>query len=198
MNAVWYDVAMSQPAPGTGGSVALVDQAGVVLNFISYGLSSAVTAVEGAASGLTSELIGVQLLSGLTLQLVGQGLTYTDFIWCLPGLATPGSLNLTQIIGNVLGGILGLFQAEPSPAGQEVSLWPNPTMDMVRIQMKPGRVASPTEIQLIDLHGRILKRVISDHQGTIEWSVSELPEGLYLVQFLREGQLVNQQKLIKR
>ena len=198
MNAVWYDVAMSQPAPGTGGSVALVDQAGSVLHFISYGLTSAVTAVEGAAVGLSSELIGVQLMSGVTLQLIGQGLEYADFIWSLPGLATPGSLNLTQFVGNVLGGILGLFEAQPSPIVQKVSVWPNPAMDVVRIQWKPGTVKSTTEMQLIDLNGRILRRAVSDDQGITEWTVSELPEGLYLVQFLREGQVIDQQKLIKR
>ena len=193
---VWYDVAMTDPGSATdGGSVALIDQSAQVVNFISYGLSAGVTAIEGAATGQTAELIGSQLLPASTLQLVGRGLTYIEFVWSLPGLATPGLPNLEQTFFGLYGDVFGLSVPGTSSS---MEMWPNPAHDQIRIQLALSLPSDQLEVQLIDLTGRILKRTVIYQADVIEWSVSELPKGMYIVQIQQEDKILEQQRLMKR
>lgn len=78
--------------------VALTDQNDQVLQFLSY--EGSFTASEGAASGLTSNLIGVSEAIGTaaleSLQLAGTGRFYDDFQWGGPDTETFGTLNFDQ------------------------------------------------------------------------------------------------------
>ncbi len=69
--------------------------------FLSY--EGTFTAVGGPASGVTSIDIGVAESGttqiGESLQLLGDGSIYTDFIWQPPAAETPGNLNNGQTIG---------------------------------------------------------------------------------------------------
>ncbi len=86
--------------------IALVDDTGAVVQFISY--EGSFTAAEGPAAGLTSTDIGVfesgVAATGNSLQLTGPG---PDFSWATEAAATFGSVNtgqsfaaVSQLIGN--------------------------------------------------------------------------------------------------
>ena len=80
--------------------IALVDNNGTVLQFLSY--EGAFTAVGGAADGMTSVDIGVSQSgseTGTSLQLSGTGSTYSDFTWQSEQASTFGTINAGQNFG---------------------------------------------------------------------------------------------------
>lgn len=83
---------------GSPDGLALVDDNGAVVQFLSY--EGSFTAVDGAAIGLSSLNIGVEEPSdgpaGLSLQLAGSGRTYEDFHWMAPAVGTYGAINNGQ------------------------------------------------------------------------------------------------------
>lgn len=86
---------------GSPDGIALVDDQGLVVQFISY--EGTFTASEGPAAGSQSENIGVSESSGTTpgysLQLSGSGTQYSDFIWQNPAPNTQGGANTNQTFG---------------------------------------------------------------------------------------------------
>ncbi len=79
-----------------------IDYQGTLIpgQFLSY--EGTFEALEGPANGVTSTDIGVEEGSstaiGESLQLLGSGAVYDDFIWQEPALETPGELNNSQTI----------------------------------------------------------------------------------------------------
>ena len=79
---------------GSPDGIALVDNAGRVVQFLSY--EGSFTAVGGAANGMVSTDIGViQNNDALTLQLTGAGSSYGDFTW-VNQANTEGAANTGQ------------------------------------------------------------------------------------------------------
>lgn len=80
--------------------IALVDPAGVVVQFLSY--EGSFTATNGPAVGLTSTDIGVVETTstpvGQSLQQTGIGSFTSSFMWQAPMVASPGFLNSGQTI----------------------------------------------------------------------------------------------------
>ncbi len=90
---------------GAPDGMALVDNNGLVIQFLSY--EGTFDATEGAANGMTSEDIGVSQSSaalGLTLQLIGTGTEYSDFTWSENVASTYDAVNNGQSFGQVVGG----------------------------------------------------------------------------------------------
>lgn len=83
---------------GSPDGLALVDNAGVVVQFLSY--EGSFDAASGPAAGLTSTDIGVSENSstplGFSLQLSGTGTMAEDFSWQAPQDDTPGAINSGQ------------------------------------------------------------------------------------------------------
>lgn len=83
---------------GNPDGIALVNEQGVVIQFLSYG--GIITANGGSANGLTSVNIGVTENDmtgvGLSLQLQGAGNRYTDFSWAADVTATQSLINSGQ------------------------------------------------------------------------------------------------------
>ena len=84
---------------GAPDGIALVDNLGNVIQFLSY--EGILTADSGVALGMTSSDIGVaetaSTPAGYSLQLVGEGREYVDFSWAArPMLNTFGNLNVSQ------------------------------------------------------------------------------------------------------
>jgi len=73
---------------GSPDGLALIDDVGAVVMFISY--EGVINAVDGPAVGLTSIDIG---------QLAGDGTTYGAFTWQSPAADTPGTVNTGQTFG---------------------------------------------------------------------------------------------------
>lgn len=83
---------------GSPDGVALVDNNGVVVQFLSY--EGSFTATNGAAAGMMSTDIGVaensSTQSGHSLQLGGTGTSYDEFYWQPAQNDTPGAVNQNQ------------------------------------------------------------------------------------------------------
>ena len=90
--------AFSKLQNGAPDGIALVDDGGSVVQFLSY--EGSLVASNGVAAGLTSTDIGVSEASstpqGFSLQLGGSGSQYSDFTWQAPQADTPGSVNAGQ------------------------------------------------------------------------------------------------------
>ena len=101
---MWHDRLLSRPGiqNGSPDGIALVDAGGSVVQFLSY--EGSLTAVGGAADGMTSTDIGVSEASsspvGNSLQLGGTGSTATDFTWQASSPNTFGSVNTGQTFAN--------------------------------------------------------------------------------------------------
>ncbi len=83
---------------GSPDGLALVDDSGVVVQFITY--EGVIVATDGPAAGLTSVDVGVSETSvapiGSSLQLGGSGAAYADFTWQGSQTDTPGAVNTGQ------------------------------------------------------------------------------------------------------
>lgn len=82
---------------GSPDGIALVDNHGRVIQFLSY--EGPMTATNGPAAGMTSTDIGVEQANaaiGFTLQLTGTGSSYGDFTWAANVANTEGAANLGQ------------------------------------------------------------------------------------------------------
>ncbi len=96
--------AMAGMQNGSPDGLALVDDGGSVVMFISY--EGSFTANDGPAAGLTSTDIGISEPTttplGYSLQLTGDGTSYADFSWTGPIAATDGAVNTGQTFGGVV------------------------------------------------------------------------------------------------
>ncbi|MDW3194764.1 MAG: T9SS type A sorting domain-containing protein [Cytophagales bacterium] len=96
---------------GAPDGVALVDDQGAVVQFLSY--EGSFTATNGPASGLTSEDIGISETGstpvGESLQLTGAGTAFADFTWTI-AVSTYNALNDGQSFGS------GGPDPDPDPA----------------------------------------------------------------------------------
>ncbi|NQZ82904.1 MAG: ExeM/NucH family extracellular endonuclease [Colwellia sp.] len=89
---------------GSPDAIALVDDNGAVLQFLSY--EGSFTALNGPAIDLTSTDIGASETSstpvGHSLQLSGLGTKYEDFTWQAAGVSTFGAINTGQSFGDAI------------------------------------------------------------------------------------------------
>ncbi len=87
---------------GAPDGIALVDNTGTVVQFLSY--EGSFTATDGPASGMTADDIGVSETStspvGHSLQLTGNGTSYVQFSWATAAAATPDAINNGQSFGS--------------------------------------------------------------------------------------------------
>ena len=90
---------------GSPDGIALVDNLGNVVQFLSY--EGTFTATNGPASGMTSVAIPVGELGtatvGTSMQLQGSGSSYADFTWATGIAATSGAINNGQTFVAVSG-----------------------------------------------------------------------------------------------
>ncbi|MFG0320432.1 MAG: hypothetical protein ACF8XB_24385, partial [Planctomycetota bacterium JB042] len=135
-------VSFSGMQNGAPDGLALVDDQGTVLEFISY--EGSFTATSGAASGMTSTDIGVaetgSTAAGDSLQRTGSGATAGDFTWTGPTTDSPGGVNAGQSFTGGGGGSTpdpwinefhyddsgadeGEFVEVAGPAGTDLSGW---------------------------------------------------------------------------
>ena len=100
------DFAFAGLQNGSPDGIALVDDTGQVVEFLSY--EGSLTATNGPAAGMTSIDIGVSEPTsspvGYSLQLVGTGSEAADFVWQAPAADSPGSRNVGQTFDACSGG----------------------------------------------------------------------------------------------
>lgn len=184
---IWYDVEQT----GSGGGIALVNPNGGVEQFVSYGAAGIITAVEGAANGLSSQFIGTQLLPNKSLQLTGTGLGYLDFIWALPGTATRNGVNINQVLGLLppvfaVGGnsnqaIGNQFVAKQKAQIFNLTVFPNPVLDELQISL-PEAASKAIRAQLFDMKGQLVSSlIIGENTDSATMDMRQLPAGSYVV-----------------
>ncbi len=84
---------------------------------------------------------------------------------------------------------------EPSQVLSNVSIWPNPAQQSVRLTLND--VHNANQWQLNDLQGRTVKSTsLSSSQQEAEITVSDLPSGMYLWKLLSQGGLIDSGKLV--
>jgi hypothetical protein len=78
--------------------------------------------------------------------------------------------------------------------GVKITIYPNPATDYIQIQDKDNVVST---MILYNLAGRRIKSFTPEAGSTLD--VSELPKGMYLMQFLdKKNKLVSTQRLSKK
>lgn len=205
---VWYE--MEQLSGGNG--VALINPTGTVEHFVSFGLNLlGLTATEGPAQGMTAQNAGIQLLPFQSLQMTGNGTGLLDFVWSLPLSFTPGDVNTSQsfggLLGRVLGGLFGYqatgsdgtFSTQTTVNQINITAFPNPAIDYLRLQRSADQVQDGTlPVQLLDASGRlILRNQLAQGQDYLELNLSDLSAGIYLLR-VGEGPAASVQKIVKK
>ncbi len=156
--------------------IALIDNSGVVLQFLSY--EGVITAVDGAASGMISKNIGfsenASTQLGHSLQLTGTGSTYSDFTWSAPSVATPGLPNNSQT--------LPVIETEI----EKLTIYPNPVTQ--RFFTIKGNIKELLKIEMYSLIGA----KISTQQVFVNEPifVNNLVQGTYFVKIICENKFV--------
>jgi len=95
---VEVDAAILFTTPGSG--MALVDDQGMLIQYLTYGDTT--TGTSGPIANTTSENIGTQVGNFGSLQLTGVGAQYQDFTWNLLDTATPDEVNISQLFECIL------------------------------------------------------------------------------------------------
>ncbi len=187
---------------GGSGGLALVNASDQVVQFISYGLTPVIEALEGPAAGQTPEFIGSQLLPFNSLQLFGSGNEYEDFSWTNLLLASPGSINVRQLIEGLLGNLgLNLFglQEQNSSAQDDlrvetVQVYPNPFVERVRVTLPNAEI---NKISVMDASGRFIRTVSSNYQSQVDIHMGDLSPGIYYL-VCETGNAVSTHRILKR
>ncbi|SDG88885.1 T9SS type A sorting domain-containing protein [Psychroflexus sediminis] len=153
---------------GSPDGLALVNDSGVVIQFLSY--EGTITAVDGPAVGLTSEDIGVEepasTTVGESLQLTGTGTEYEDFAWINPSSASFGQVNANQSFDVAL--------SNKSFDDSKFNLYPNPVTNGILNINTSG--TSVLEVKLFNMLGQqvFTSKVVNPID------VSDLSPGVYL------------------
>lgn len=188
--AIWYDVEQGS----NSGGIALVNPNGAVVQFISYGtlgfLNTIIQAVEGPAQGMTSEYIGTQLLPSVSLELIGLGISYLDFIWAIPSGSTPGTVNTNQEFGSPASLMAPVSTITPAISQNNqlevnIEVYPNPTTDLIRVSTQGATQQAQNTLELFDATGKILRQVNlgDESRNNFEIDLSSLNFGTYFVKF---------------
>lgn len=179
LGTLWFLYENIQNGPND--ALVLIDNIGNVVQFLSYNGST--TAVEGEATGMTSTDIGVSESDStpinFSLQLIGEGNDYGDFIWTGPISHTNGLPNTGQTLPVIKNQIEGF------------SLFPNPVSEGKLFISSRNRIHLKIEIH--SMVGKCVYKKEVQFNETID--VSNLTSGIYMVK-VKEGSRIAIRKLI--
>lgn len=89
----------------------------------------------------------------------------------------------------------------PQPAsqgGEMLRLAPNPATDLVTVDVRLEATAATAQVVLLDITGRpVQTRILSQRRESVEFDLSKLPKGVYLVQILDGETMVAMKRLVK-
>jgi hypothetical protein len=180
MGTLWFSREGIQNGPSDG--IALVDNLGNVIQFLSYG--GIVTANEGPANGMTSTDIGViedeTTPSSYSLQLIGSGSNYSDFTWIGPIENTRGLPNNNQTLPVTKNEIEGF------------ALYPNPVSNGKLYMTSPNRVEKHVQIYSL-LGNKVYDNIVASRR---EIEISNLTKGFYMVRVEEEGKIATRKLII--
>lgn len=176
MGTLWFPKSGIQNGPADG--IALVDNLGNVIQFLSYGGTT--TATEGPADGMTSIDIGVEedesTPSNYSLQLIGGGTNYTDFTWIGPIENTVGSPNTNQTLPVLKNEIKGF------------SIYPNPVISGHKLYITSSNNLQLT-IEIYSQLGQLVFKGNNNYSATKSLKIPALKEGIYLLRAVEENKI---------
>ncbi|MFK7906629.1 MAG: T9SS type A sorting domain-containing protein, partial [Chitinophagales bacterium] len=73
---------------------------------------------------------------------------------------------------------------------------PNPATDFVQISFDIQEDLQMFDIHLMDLTGRSLQQISVDGNGSVSMDLSNVPNGMYLINLQADGQVIRQEKLV--
>lgn len=122
----------------------------------------------------------------------------------LADLNNDGLLDL--VVGNERGGLS--FFSTPWESQQltstteikndiQLSIWPNPANEKVRISKGQGQTQERWELELYSSNGQLLERRVFN-QITLDWDVSDLNAGLYILKVVSPAGVGSRKLLIQR
>jgi hypothetical protein len=181
LGTLWFDKAGIQN--GSPDGIALVDNLGNVVQFLSY--EGTITAIDGVANGMTSVDIGVSENEstpvGYSLQLIGNGKTYSDFTWSGPVAATPGFQNANQTLPIAENTI------------ENFTMYPNPVVNGKFSISSKNKLDKLVEINTL-LGKQVYNQTVKANE-TVE--VSFLNKGIYILKVEEEGKLAIKKLIIQ-
>ncbi len=148
---------------GSPDGLALVDDAGAVLQFLSY--EGAILATSNEANGMTSTDIGVTEDSstpvGYSLQLVGIGSEYGDFTWAAAAPSSHDACNPGEETPTAVGG--------PAVKGLSIFAYPNPFNPETTIQYVVPSQGQVT-VAIYDAHGSRINTIVREEKAAGTYS----------------------------
>lgn len=87
--------------------------------------------------------------------------------------------------------VLGINEVEKKDAS--ISVYPNPTNDILNIETK--ETSKPLQIKLYNTTG---KEVIKTNLTSNQINISNLPQGLYLLNIISNGKIIKTEKIVKK
>lgn len=198
--AIWYDIDQT----GDGGAVALISPNAAIIQFLSYGTlnyaNNLLSAVDGPAVGLTAQYIGAQSNVNQSLQLIGTGLVYVDFLWSIanPGLS-PGETNLNQQFLSLLS-----LNQPSNIINQEESesilfqSFPNPVIETLHIQLQ-NSLPEDAIIMVYQSNGQLLNQQnIPAFTNQVDIDFTFFTQGTYLVTIQASSHVITSQVVVKQ
>lgn len=182
MGTLWFEQTGIQNGPSDG--LALIDDLGVLIQFLSY--EGSLTVTSGPYIGKISTDIGVSEIEattpiGFSLQLIGVGSDYSDFNWIGPIAATSGQPNTGQTLPVIKNEIVNF------------SMYPNPVKKGTLFLSSPNMVDK--QIEIFTTSGKLVyKRKIKSKELI---NISKLPKGIYMVRVEEEGKIATRKLIIK-
>ena len=171
---LWF--AISGLQNGAPDGIALVNDSGTVIQFLSY--EGSFTATDGPANGMTSTDIGVDEqpapADGNSLQLQGTGNGYDDFTWAEPIAHTRGAVNTGQTFEQSTPKYSISKDAPTLVAPGEVFTY--------TLTVKNGTGITPTTTTIADVLPTGVDFISAsdggtETGGTVTWAVSNLADG---------------------
>ena len=196
----WFDIDGLQN--GSPDGIALVDDAGTVVQFLSY--EGTLTADGGPADGMESEEIGGTETAGTpvgySLQLTGVGTAYADFTWSSPQAHSRGAVNGGQTFGaSSTTGIVAVD--EFTRVAEGLAIYPNPVRSRATVVVELEGAAE-LRVEVYDVLGR---RVTVLHDSTAEagrhaftLDTAGLAPGVYIVRSVGDARTLTEQMTIIR
>eukprot|EP01120_Amphizonella_sp_Union-15-10_P010415 TRINITY_DN415_c0_g1_i3.p1 TRINITY_DN415_c0_g1~~TRINITY_DN415_c0_g1_i3.p1 ORF type:complete len:645 (+),score=136.73 TRINITY_DN415_c0_g1_i3:145-2079(+) len=163
---IYYEFALKNATTSKGDGFALVDASGAVMQFLSYG--GIFTATDGPCQGTTSTLIPVTetktTRKSKSLQLIGIGSVYSDFVWTGPKPESFGLVNSNQTFiphktsGLIVGPVLHFRGSNPEGNYKlaAIALFKDASDLGLLVHPKPKQISNP-EILLSKGSYRLVK-----------------------------------------
>ena len=178
---LWFNQSGIQNGPSDG--IALVDDLGEVIQFLSY--EGTITAVNGTAIGLTSEDIGViesaSTAIGESLQLIGTGNVYSDFSWIGPVTESPGSLNTNQTLPVIKNQI------------KNFKMFPNPVTNGF-LEIEASNFTAK-KVAIYSMLGKLVYTKIIESNEILD--LTNLTSNMYMIKVEEDGKLSTRKLIIK-